>query len=105
MLPKSVTDSGAPVAFIGTLGSGLTWGGSIVVNPLLSRVEGKKFLGLEGRRCITTLGVLLMSLGFGLATLGTLAIHSPATNSHQLEDCAQTGFRFQCCSSVSLGWW
>lgn len=75
MLPASTKDDGALVAFVGTLGAGLTWGGSIVVNPLLSRVEGKSFLGLVGRRWITTLGVLLMSLGFGLASLSSQIWH------------------------------
>jgi MFS family permease len=75
MLPKSTKDDGALVAFVGTLGNGLTWGGSIFVNPLLTRVEGKTFMGLDGRRWITTIGVLLMSLGFGLASLSTQVWH------------------------------
>lgn len=75
MLPKSARNEGALIAFVGTLGSGLTWGGSIVVNPLLARVEGENLMGLEGRRWITTMGVLLMSLGFGLASLSTQVWH------------------------------
>ncbi len=71
MLPPSVANSGALLAFVGTLGAGLTWGGSIFVNPLLARVEEKMFLGLEGRRCVTLSGVVLMSLGFGLASVST----------------------------------
>ncbi|PVH70666.1 MFS general substrate transporter [Cadophora sp. DSE1049] len=75
MLPQSARDNGALLAFVGTLGSGLTWGGSIVVNPLLMRVEEKTFLGLEGRKWITTIGVLLVSLGFDLASLSTQIWH------------------------------
>jgi MFS family permease len=75
MLPPSAKNNGALLAFVGTLGSGLTWGGSIFVNPLLMRVEGKTLLGLEGRKWITTTGVLLISLGFGLASLSTQIWH------------------------------
>jgi MFS family permease len=71
MLPCSTKNDGALLAFAGTLGAGLTWGGSIFVNPLLSRVEGRSLFGLPGRCWITTSGVLLMSLGFGLASLST----------------------------------
>jgi hypothetical protein len=65
MLPKSTSKNGALVAFVGTLGAGLTWGGSIIVNPIIAR------LGIKGIRGISVLGVLFMSLGFGLASLGT----------------------------------
>jgi hypothetical protein len=75
MLPPSAKNNGALLAFVGTLGSGLTWGGSVFVNPLLMRVEGKTLLGLEGRKWITTTGVLLISLGFGLASLSTEIWH------------------------------
>jgi MFS family permease len=71
MLPSSTENDGVLLAFVGTLGSGLTWGGSIFVNPLLSRIEGRYLFGLPGRCWITTSGVLLMSLGFGLASLST----------------------------------
>lgn len=63
ILPPSQAKSGALVAFIGTLGAGLTWGGSIVINPLMARTKDKRY--------ITVSGVLLMSLGFGLASLAT----------------------------------
>jgi hypothetical protein len=65
MLPKSTRNDSALVAFVGTLGAGLTWGGSIVVNPIIAR------LGIKGTRGIGVLGVLFMSLGFGLASLST----------------------------------
>ena len=65
MLPKSTQNQSALVAFVGTLGYGLTWVGSIVVNPVMAR------LGLAGTRALCVLGVLIMSLGFGLASLST----------------------------------
>lgn len=65
MLPKSTTQDSALVAFIGTLGYGLTWGGSIIVNPIMAR------FGVRGNKCLGVLGVLCMSLGFGLASLST----------------------------------
>jgi hypothetical protein len=72
MLPKSTSKDSALVAFVGTLGTGLTWGGSIIVNPIIAR------LGIKGIRGISVLGVLFMSLGFGLASLGTqVAYHPP----------------------------
>jgi hypothetical protein len=63
ILPASQAKSGALIAFIGTLGAGLTWGGSIVINPLMARTAEKRY--------ITVSGVVLMSLGFGLASLAT----------------------------------
>lgn len=63
ILPPSQAKDGAMVAFIGTLGTGLTWGGSIVVNPLMARIKDKRY--------ITVSGVLIMSLGFGLASCAT----------------------------------
>ncbi|KAE9376355.1 MFS general substrate transporter [Stipitochalara longipes BDJ] len=75
ILPPSAINSGALLAFVGTLGSGLTWGGSIFVNPILSRVEGKSFLHLAGRQWITMTGVFLMSLGFLLASFATQIWH------------------------------
>jgi hypothetical protein len=47
---------------VGTLGAGLTWGGSIVVNPLMARVRDVRWL--------TVSGVVCMSAGFGLASFG-----------------------------------
>lgn len=65
MLPNTTSNNGALVAFVGTLGSGLTWGGSIAVNPIMAR------LGIKGTRYLRVIGVLCMSLGFGLASLST----------------------------------
>jgi hypothetical protein len=65
MLPKTTVNNGALVAFVGTLGSGLTWAGSIVVNPMMTR------LGDRASKYICITGVVCMSLGLGLASLCT----------------------------------
>jgi len=65
MLPPSTKSESALVAFVGTLGYGLTWVGSIFVNPIMAR------LGLRGTRTLCVIGVFTMSLGFGLASLST----------------------------------
>lgn len=58
-LPETQANNRAAVAFVGTLGAGLTWGGSIFVNPLVSRTEDVRW--------ITGLGSVGMSLGLILA--------------------------------------
>jgi hypothetical protein len=58
-LPPSQISNHAAIAFVGTLGAGLTWGGSIFVNPLVGRVRDVRW--------ITGLGSLGMSLGLVLA--------------------------------------
>ena len=65
-LPPYQAKNSALVAFVGTLGAGLTWGGSVIVNPLMARSRDP--------RVIPIVGVLLMSLGFGLASLSTKVI-------------------------------
>lgn len=62
LLPEVAQDQTAWIAFVGTLGAGLTWGGSIVVNPLMARVRDVRWL--------TVTGVVCMSAGFGLASFG-----------------------------------
>jgi len=47
------------MAFVGTLGAGLTWGGSIFVNPLMARVKDP--------RKLTLAGATLIGLGYVLA--------------------------------------
>ncbi|CAK7226342.1 hypothetical protein SEUCBS140593_006210 [Sporothrix eucalyptigena] len=98
------TTSGQPstalLAFVGTLGAGLTWAGSIFVNPWLSRVEyaaqsasrqhnnstnnqpplhrvvRKVHYALTSSpRSITLGGVTLMGLGFVLASFATQVWH------------------------------
>ncbi|KAI1098421.1 major facilitator superfamily domain-containing protein [Jackrogersella minutella] len=75
----------ALLAFVGTLCYGLTWAGGILVNPVISRIEHgtwapttpstrlwrRRVLRLLTPRTITISGVLLMSLGFALASLST----------------------------------
>ena len=65
VLPKSTGNNSALVAFVGTLGSGLTWAGSIFVNPTMAR------LGVRGTRGLGILGVVFMSLGFVFASFST----------------------------------
>lgn len=62
LLPEDSQAQTALIAFVGTLGAGLTWGGSIVVNPLMVRVRDVRWL--------TVTGVVCMSAGFGLASFG-----------------------------------
>jgi hypothetical protein len=64
-LPKSTGNESALVAFVGTLGYGLTWAGSIVVNPTMARLD------VRGTRWLCISGVFCMSLGFALASLST----------------------------------
>lgn len=63
LLPENAKEQGAWIAFIGTFGAGLTWGGSIVVNPLMARVRDVRWL--------TVMGVVFMSAGFGGAGFGS----------------------------------
>lgn len=51
------------MSFVGTIGTGLTWGGSIYVNPLIARSKNVSFVMLSG--------VVLMSLGIFLAGFAT----------------------------------
>lgn len=69
MLPKSTSQDSALVAFVGTLGYGLTWGGSIFVNPIMARLR------VKGTRWLGVTGVVGMSAGFGLASLSTQVWH------------------------------
>ncbi|KAI9677701.1 MAG: hypothetical protein M1829_002473 [Trizodia sp. TS-e1964] len=60
MLSSSQAENTAMIALIGTLGAGLTWGGSIFVNPLMARTKRLSH--------ITIAGAILTSLGIGLAS-------------------------------------
>ena len=62
LLPEDAQVQSAWIAFVGTLGAGLTWGGSIFVNPLMARVRDVRWLTVTGAVC--------MSAGFGLASFG-----------------------------------
>lgn len=63
LLAPDQLGNGALIAFVGTLGAGLTWAGGVLVNPLMARVPNMRYITLPG--------VLLMSLGFGLAGQAT----------------------------------
>ncbi|EFX02046.1 major facilitator superfamily transporter monocarboxylate [Grosmannia clavigera kw1407] len=70
----------ALLAFVGTLGAGLTWAGSIFVNPLLSRIDHDAYVRQQqgtgsqtsrqslSSRLVTVVGVGLMAGGFLLAS-------------------------------------
>jgi len=60
ILPPSQLKNKALVAFVGTLAAGLTWGGSIFVNPLMARTKDP--------RKITLFGAVLLGLGYVLAS-------------------------------------
>ncbi|KIK62282.1 hypothetical protein GYMLUDRAFT_165254 [Collybiopsis luxurians FD-317 M1] len=57
----------ALVSLVGSIGSGLTWSGSIFMNPLIARVENVKL--------VTFLGAFIMSLGLVLASFATRIWH------------------------------
>ncbi|ROV89514.1 hypothetical protein VSDG_08496 [Cytospora chrysosperma] len=80
---SQATPPTALLAFVGTLCYGLTWAGGILVNPVVSRIEHgtwipttpstrlwrRKLLRLLTPRTITISGVLMVSVGFALASL------------------------------------
>lgn len=59
-LPRSEVQSKAMLAFVGTLGYGLTWGGSIFVNPMMARTKDPRW--------ITGAGAVLIGAGYVLAS-------------------------------------
>ncbi|KAK3066206.1 hypothetical protein LTS18_001909, partial [Coniosporium uncinatum] len=67
VLPPSQASNKAVVAFVGMLGAGLTWAGSIYVNPLMARSKDL--------RHITLAGAVFMSLGYILAGFSTRIWH------------------------------
>ena len=86
LMPSPASQASPPtalLAFVGSLCYGLTWAGGILVNPIIARVEHRKWssttpstrlwyrkvLRLLTPRTITILGVLLASLGFMLASI------------------------------------
>ncbi|KAI1742459.1 major facilitator superfamily domain-containing protein [Xylaria scruposa] len=91
--PSPASQASPPTAllsFVGTLCYGLTWAGGILVNPVISRIEHgtwgatatpstrawrRRGFRLLTPRSITTLGVVMMSAGFGLASLSTSIWH------------------------------
>ncbi len=59
-LPKSEVSSKAMLAFVGTLAAGLTWGGSIFVNPIMARSKDPRW--------ITGAGAVFIGAGYVLAS-------------------------------------
>jgi MFS family permease len=68
-LPPDEASNRALIAFVGTLGAGLTWGGSIFVNPLMVRISNMRY--------ITVAGVLTMCVGMILAGTSTKVVVYP----------------------------
>jgi hypothetical protein len=59
-LPKSEVSSKAMLAFVGTLAAGLTWGGSIFVNPIMAQTRDPRW--------ITGAGAVFIGAGYVLAS-------------------------------------
>lgn len=60
---KDAQGQDALVSLVGSIATGLTWGGSIFVNPMIIRVYNVKL--------VTMTGVFLMSLGLFTASYST----------------------------------
>jgi MFS family permease len=77
-LPVNQLNSKALIAFVGTIGAGLTWGGSIYVNPLMARVKDPRRLTLAGASLIS-LGYVLAGFSHNVGcpqhTLATVSRH------------------------------
>jgi len=89
LVPSPAPQASPPTAMltvVGTLCYGLTWAGGIVVNPVISRIEHgtwgatsespsssrrRLFPRLLTARTITVSGILLVSIGFTLASFCT----------------------------------
>lgn len=75
-LPSRQLKSKALIAFVGTLAAGLTWGGSIFVNPLMTKTKDP--------RTIPLVGAVLIGLGYVLASFThNVRLHSTAILKHQ----------------------
>jgi hypothetical protein len=82
---EQVSSPTALLAFVGTLCYGLTWAGGILVNPVISRIEHgtwtpttpstrlwrRRVLRKLSPRTITISGVLMVSVGFTLASFSS----------------------------------
>ncbi|EPQ60098.1 MFS general substrate transporter [Gloeophyllum trabeum ATCC 11539] len=64
---KDAIGQDAFVSLVGSIGTGLTWSGGIVVNPLIARTKDVRW--------ITVSGVVIMSLGLILASFSTRLWH------------------------------
>lgn len=67
IIPVQQASNKALVAFVGTFASGLTWSGSIIINPLMARCPNY--------RVITIPGAIIMSLGYFLASFSSQIWH------------------------------
>ncbi|EFE36558.1 uncharacterized protein ARB_04080 [Trichophyton benhamiae CBS 112371] len=96
VLDPSEAKNRAAVALVGTLGAGLTWSGSIVINPLVSRVSG------NANQKIVTAGCCLMSASYALASLSQRVSESkqPHPTPYPIPPCIV--FHKQCTLSLSL---
>jgi hypothetical protein len=70
---KDAQGQDALVSLVGSIATGLTWSGSIFVNPMISKFQNVKL--------ITLTGVFIMSLGLFLASYSTKV--SPCEESKQ----------------------
>jgi len=83
LIPSPAFQASPPtalLAFVGTLCYGLTWAGGILVNPVISRIEhgnsdSTPSKRLWRRRAITISSVLIMSIGFILASFSKSIWH------------------------------
>lgn len=88
LLPSPASQPSPPtalLAFVGTLCYGLTWGGGILVNPVISRIEHgawapttpsrriwqRRILRLLTPKTVTISGVFMISIGFALASISS----------------------------------
>ncbi|KAI1380606.1 major facilitator superfamily domain-containing protein [Hypoxylon crocopeplum] len=92
IVPSPASQASPPtalLAFVGTLCYGLTWAGGILVNPVISRIEHgtwtlttpstrlwrRRIMRLLTPRTITISGVLIMTVGFTLASFSSSIWH------------------------------
>ena len=83
LIPSPASQASPPtalLAFVGTLCYGLTWAGGILVNSVISRIEHGNWdstpsTRLWRRRAITISGVLIVSIGFILASFSKSIWH------------------------------
>ncbi|KAJ3838249.1 MFS general substrate transporter [Lentinula raphanica] len=64
---KGVQGQDALVSLVGSIGTGLTWSGSIIMNPLIARIDNIKL--------VTLTGAFIMSFGLVLASFATHIWH------------------------------
>ncbi|KAJ3710677.1 monocarboxylate transporter [Lentinula raphanica] len=64
---KGAQGQDALVSLVGSIGTGLTWSGSIIMNPLIARIDNIKL--------VTLTGAFIMSLGLVLASFATHIWH------------------------------